>query len=284
MVLGLSLGTLTVMSCSNGPGLMSLAPAVGLLALPIMDSSIAVLRRRLTGRSIYATDRGHLHHCLMQALGNHHVVLCVAAMACAASGAGAVLSVFQKNDITAIICTGLVAATLVALRLFGHAELELLRSKISLLPIRLRRKGTIENGNGTARKVSVRLQGDRQWNLLWETLIEWRTKLELMRIDLDVNLPAMKEGFHANWYQQSQPEWQDCWRMEIPLFVDGMAVGRLQVAGDRRRDEESVCAAVDNLIDLLEPFEKAFAVLAGSPEASYDEWSLTGAHRLSAGE
>jgi UDP-GlcNAc:undecaprenyl-phosphate GlcNAc-1-phosphate transferase len=279
MLLGLLLGALTATSCSNGPGMLSLAPAVGILAIPIMDSGAALLRRRLTGRSIYATDRGHLHHCVMQALENHHAVLFVAVMSCAASGIGAFLSVFQKNDITAIICTGLVAATLILLRLFGHAELALLRSKIRLPRNRFLRMGSKDSG--TARQVAVRLQGKRQWDLLWNSLVECATKLAFSRVDLDVNLPAMKEGFHANWYQHSQPEWQECWRMELPLIVDGIAVGRLQVAGDRNREEGSVCGAVDSLIELLEPFEKAFAVLAGAPDGRY-EWSKAGTYRLNA--
>jgi UDP-GlcNAc:undecaprenyl-phosphate/decaprenyl-phosphate GlcNAc-1-phosphate transferase len=280
MLLGLSLGALTVMSCSNGPGLLSLAPAVGLLAIPIMDSSVALLRRRLTGRSIYATDRGHLHHCLVHVLKSSRAVLLVAAVACAATGSGAVISVFQKNDLTAIIATLLVMATLVLLRCFGHAEVALLRSKIAIPPIRIGRSGNHQNRNATTREVAVRLQGEREWNVLWESLVECATKLDLTSIDLDVNLPAMKEGFHANWYQHSPREWHECWRMEIPLFAVGSAVGRLQVIGDRWRAEESVCGSVDNLIDLLKPFEKAFAILAGSPEVNCDEWSANENNRL----
>ncbi|MEO0408245.1 MAG: undecaprenyl/decaprenyl-phosphate alpha-N-acetylglucosaminyl 1-phosphate transferase, partial [Cyanobacteria bacterium P01_A01_bin.135] len=34
-------------------------------AVPILDSGAAIVRRRLTGRSIFAPDRGHLHHSLL---------------------------------------------------------------------------------------------------------------------------------------------------------------------------------------------------------------------------
>ena len=37
-----------------------------LLTLPIFDTTAAIIRRKLTGRSIYTTDRGHLHHCLLR--------------------------------------------------------------------------------------------------------------------------------------------------------------------------------------------------------------------------
>jgi UDP-GlcNAc:undecaprenyl-phosphate GlcNAc-1-phosphate transferase len=273
MFLGLALGALTAVCCSNGPGLLSLAPAVAILAIPIMDSSVAIVRRRLTGRSIYMTDRGHLHHCLMQTLESHPAVLVVVATACLASGAGAALSVFMKNDVTAIISTVSVMTLLVVMRLFGHVECSLLLGKLAVFPVRLSRMKDSTARGSKARKVAVRLQGERQWNLLWESLTEWAEKLQLLRIDLDVNSPAMKESFHANWCQPSTRELHECWRMELPLFVEGLAVGRLQVSGERQQADGSICQAVDHLIDLLEPFEKAFAALAVSPGGRRGEWS-----------
>jgi UDP-GlcNAc:undecaprenyl-phosphate GlcNAc-1-phosphate transferase len=265
MLVGLMLGGLSAVSCSNGPGLLSLAPAVGLLALPIFDSTFALLRRRLTGRSIYMTDRGHLHHCLMQALENHHSVLLVTWLACLASGVGAVLSVYMKNDVTAIVSTALTVILLVAMRLFGHVECKLFLHKLTVRlarPFRL----TERRANGSrADTVSVRLQGERNWNLLWQSLTEWAEKLQLLRVDLDVNLPAVKESFHANWYQPTARERHECWSMELPLFVNGRAAGRLQVCGERLDGRESICDAVDQIIDLLGPFEQAFVRLAESP-------------------
>jgi UDP-GlcNAc:undecaprenyl-phosphate GlcNAc-1-phosphate transferase len=260
MLIGMMLGALSAVSCSKGPGLLSLAPAVGILAIPIMDAVFALLRRRLTGRSMYMTDRGHLHHCLMQALGSHHQVLALVAIACLATGAGAILTVFMKNDVATLISTVGVILVLIFMRLFGHVECSLLLNKLRIL------FGGLSRGDGSkSRKASVQLQGERQWHLLWESLTEWGAKLQLLKIDLDVNLPAKREGFHANWCQPTSRERHECWRMELPLFADGLAIGRLQISGERRPSDESACAAVDQLLDLLEPFEKAFAALAVSP-------------------
>jgi UDP-GlcNAc:undecaprenyl-phosphate GlcNAc-1-phosphate transferase len=266
MFLGLMLGALTILSCSNGPGLLSAAPAIGILAVPIMDSTFALLRRRLTGRSIYMTDRGHVHHCLMMALDSNTAVLFVVATACIASGLGSALSIYLKNDVTAILSTGLIVVVLIATRLFGHVECALFISKLPIHAVWQQRMSQTGNRAGRARRVAVRLQGNRQWNLFWESLTELAEKLQLLRIDLDVNLPAMKEGFHANWYQPSCRERHECWRIELPLFVESVAVGRLQVAGDRPNQERSVCDAVDQLAEFLSPFERAFTELATAPE------------------
>jgi hypothetical protein len=48
----------------------------------------------------------------------------------------------------------------------------------------------------------------------------------------------------------------------VPLFVEGLHVGRLNVAGDRPTYEQSVCDAVEQLTELLKPFEQKFAQLA----------------------
>jgi UDP-GlcNAc:undecaprenyl-phosphate GlcNAc-1-phosphate transferase len=278
MFLGLMLGALTALSCSNGPGLLSAAPAVGILAVPIMDSTFALVRRRLTGRSIYMTDRGHVHHCLMIALDSNMAVLLAVATACLASGLGAWLSIYMKNDVTALLTTGFVAVVLIATRLFGHVECALLISKcLSKLPLNMLwgRSSESNKASSPARRLAVRLQGNRQWHLFWESLTELAERLQLLRLDLDVNLPAMKEGFHANWYQPTSREHHECWRIEIPLFANGTAVGRLQVAGDRPSQERSVCDAVDQLTDLLGPYEEEFAQLAAM--ADYCEnYSLNG--------
>jgi UDP-GlcNAc:undecaprenyl-phosphate GlcNAc-1-phosphate transferase len=272
MFLGLMLGALTVLSCSNGPGLLSAAPAIGILAVPIMDSTFALLRRRLTGRSIYMTDRGHVHHCLMMALDSNTAVLFVVATACLSSGLGAWLSIYIKNDATALSTTGFVGAVMMAARLFGHVECALLLSKLlSKVPLNglwQRHPSSREQASSRARRVAVRLQGNRQWHVFWESLTDLAEKLQLLRLDLDVNLPAMKEGFHANWYQPTSLEHHECWRMEIPLFVNEIVVGRLQVAGDLPNQEGLVCDGLDHLAELLVPFERAFKQLVSTPIAT----------------
>jgi UDP-GlcNAc:undecaprenyl-phosphate GlcNAc-1-phosphate transferase len=262
MFLGLMLGALAILCCSNGPGLFSVAPAVAILALPIMDSTVALLRRRLTGRSIYMTDRGHVHHCLMSVLESNSAVLFVIAAACVAAGSGAILSIYTKNDLTALVSIGLVAIVLILARLFGHVECALLVSKLPLHALRDLFANKDRKSQCGARRVAIRLQGSRQWDLFWESLTELAEKLQLLRLDMDVNLPAMKEGFHANWYRPSAREQHECWRIEVPLFVEGLIVGRLKVTGDRPTEERSVCDSVDQLTELLGPFERKFAQLA----------------------
>jgi UDP-GlcNAc:undecaprenyl-phosphate GlcNAc-1-phosphate transferase len=192
-------------------------------------------------------------------------------MVCISSGIGAALSIYTKNDVTTIVCTTLAVVALIVMRLFGHVECQLLLNKLSASAARIVQRGRTQRNDRDGRAMAVQLQGERQWTLLWESLTEWGDKLHLLHIVLDVNLPAMREGFHANWNRPSHRERHEVWRLDFPLFVDGLAVGRLEVAGDHLESDGSVGTSIERLVDLLEPFEKAFAAVATSPTAAATE-------------
>ena len=56
MLVGLVLGTLAIESSLKTPATIVLSFPVALLALPIFDTTAAIVRRKLTGRSLYSTD------------------------------------------------------------------------------------------------------------------------------------------------------------------------------------------------------------------------------------
>src|SRR5205807_6415533 len=64
MLIGLFVGVLAIQSSLKGPATVALTAPAALLIIPILDTSAAIVRRKLTGRSIFTTDRGHLHHVL----------------------------------------------------------------------------------------------------------------------------------------------------------------------------------------------------------------------------
>ena len=59
MLTGLVVGTLTIQGSLKGPGTVLLATPLAVWAIPILVSGAAVVRRKLNGRSVYSTDRGH---------------------------------------------------------------------------------------------------------------------------------------------------------------------------------------------------------------------------------
>src|SRR5262249_15282924 len=133
MVVGLVVGVLGIQSSLKAPATVALVAPLAVLTIPFLDTAAAIVRRKLTGRSIYATDRGHLHHCLLRRGYSTRVVLAWVSLFCVLTGAGALASLALKNELLAF-CTALtVVAVLIVTRFFGHAEFQLIRKRLAHL-------------------------------------------------------------------------------------------------------------------------------------------------------
>src|SRR5262249_39558255 len=75
MLIGLWLGANSLQAAVKGPAAVGLAAPLAVWTVPLLDTFAAIARRKLTGRSIYTTDRGHLHHCLEQIAGSQRRAL-----------------------------------------------------------------------------------------------------------------------------------------------------------------------------------------------------------------
>jgi len=247
-------GTLAIGGSMKGPATVAMTAPLAIWALPIFDSVAAILRRKLTGRSIYATDQGHLHHRLLTLFGKKTRVLAVVAVCCAVTCAGALLSTFLKNDLVAIIAVISVLCILVVTQAFGHVEFLIIFARLkSLIAL-------LFHGN-SPRQYSIRLQGSRDWNMMWQSITEYAEKLNLVEVKLDLNLAAMQEGFHATWHRPSTCEKRERWSADIPLFAEEHLIGRLWVSGNRPIGMNS-CETIHQLMDLLEPLEAEIVALA----------------------
>jgi UDP-GlcNAc:undecaprenyl-phosphate GlcNAc-1-phosphate transferase len=193
MLIGLVIGVLAIGSSLKGPATVALAAPTALLTIPIFDTTAAILRRKLTGRSVYTTDCGHLHHCLMRRGLSNRRALMVIACFCLCTVAGVLASLALRNELMALLSALAVVAILVVTRLFGHAELNLLRERLRSIGAYFLRRPNRSDSNGA----EFRLQGSLDWSELWSHMIECGRKLNLQSIRLNVNVPALHEGYHA---------------------------------------------------------------------------------------
>ncbi|TWU25810.1 MraY family glycosyltransferase [Bythopirellula polymerisocia] len=247
MLIGLVVGSLAICGSLKGPATVAMAAPLAIWAIPIFDSAAAILRRKLSGRSVFATDRGHLHHLLMSMFGSNPRVLAVVAISCAVTCVGALISVFMGNDLLALLSVLSVLCTLVVTKAFGHIEFVMLITRIKSLVLS-KSPGKAEH------EYSFQMQGDREWQFLWESVIEIAKKTSLVRVVLDVNLVADQEGFHASWSRPSKTELPERWNTEIPLFSGTHVIGRLRLVGVRALGVTS-CETIAELMELLEPVE-----------------------------
>jgi UDP-GlcNAc:undecaprenyl-phosphate GlcNAc-1-phosphate transferase len=252
MLIGLMIGTLAIQGSLKGPATVALVAPMALLTIPFLDTAAAIIRRKLTGRSIYTTDRGHLHHCLLRrGLSNRRVLLWVSCC-CLFTGAGALTSLVFRQEVLALLAAAAVIAILIVSQVFGYAEFVLMRKFLLRFVASLLRR----HARGRPQQTEVRLQGTADWAELWANLTLWGHRLQLRMIRLNVNAPALHEGYHACWDSlNAANEEMSEWRADIPLTFQGHMLGRLEVIGER--NHEPIWQKMATVLEVVEKFEAA---------------------------
>jgi UDP-GlcNAc:undecaprenyl-phosphate GlcNAc-1-phosphate transferase len=248
MLIGFVVGAVAIPASLKGPATVALGAPLAVLVLPAFDTFAAVLRRKLTGRGLACPDRGHLHHKMMESGLRPSRVLMIASGLGLVAAAGALGSTAWNNDLFAFVAAGGVVAALVVGRLFGNAELGLVRARVSLLV----RRFLI--GDAAAWGMSVRLQGNVEWDQVWKELAAKAGHLNLQSLYLDVNVPALHENYHARWDNPVPAKESVLLRIEIPLQGRASSsLGQLAVVVARdSRPLAEVFASFAELVELLE--------------------------------
>jgi UDP-GlcNAc:undecaprenyl-phosphate GlcNAc-1-phosphate transferase len=137
--------------------------------------------------------------------------------------------------------------------LFGHAEAVLVKEKIRALIL------LVWSGSRADRshQLKVRLQGSVQWQGIWEELTTIADKSNLRSLCLNVNAPALHEGYHARWDRFnssiSNEEAHD-WRADLPISLGGKVIGRLIAVG--LYDDEPIWIKLQHLADIVKHTEQ----------------------------
>jgi UDP-GlcNAc:undecaprenyl-phosphate/decaprenyl-phosphate GlcNAc-1-phosphate transferase len=229
LLIGLAVGVLSIRASLKGPTSVAVFAPLALLAIPLFDSSIAILRRKLTGRSIYAVDRAHLHHNLLKSGLSTKGLLIVVSLLSGITALGAFFSVAMNQEALAIASAAIVIGILVASKVFGYVELILLgKRSLNFGRSLLVTRGP--KGDKQIHEHSMQLQGSRSWDIIWQTLTEFAEKHGLCKVCLDLNVPWMQEGFHASWYRAKMPDVSERWQTKIPIVSSSKVVGRLEIA------------------------------------------------------
>ena len=233
MMIGLVLSAIAIRCAFKQAMAYAVFAPVALLAIPFIDTAAAIIRRRFTGRSIYSEDRGHLHHILAKRGLGPVASLIWVALLCTATAVGGTMSLVLRQSEYALASIGLVLVVMIAGRLFGAAEFQLVsRKSFSLLksmfelPSR-RSIGVVQS--------AIQLQGQQDWRESWQRLCEFAQENDLNQITLDVNAPWLHEAFHAHWKRSSRktnPMHQ--WHVELPLVLTNRILGRVTAFADRQ--------------------------------------------------
>jgi UDP-GlcNAc:undecaprenyl-phosphate/decaprenyl-phosphate GlcNAc-1-phosphate transferase len=256
MLIGLLIGVLAMEVSLRASATVVLVVPVTLLAVPFFDTLAAILRRKLTGRSVYVTDRGHLHHCLIRHGFSTRRLLVLVCMLCFATAMGAIASLVFQQELFAVIIVLMVIGLLIVTRLFGHSEFILVKRLVFSSVTRL----LFLHPKDMARQSEIRLHGSVDWAELWSNFILFATRLNLRKARLNVNAPSLHEAYHATWEtSDKETENQAAWQTEIPVLFRGQVVGHFEVIG--HCDHEPIGKKISTILELVEQFEKEASIM-----------------------
>jgi hypothetical protein len=191
-------------------------------------------------------------------LGSNRKVLGVIAVCCAFTSAAALVSVYFKADLIAMLSAVAVVVVFIVTGIFGRAELLLLTGRLRHVGQSLMANGA--SGGSMIAETPVRLQDSRKLKLLWATLTNAADSLSLSRIQLDLRIPAAEEGCTAAWTRSAGDDSRLSWQIDIPLIVSNLPAGHLRIVC--ACNGKPVSEQVEKLLILLEPFENDSRSLA----------------------
>lgn len=231
MLIGFLLSALAIRCTFKQNSFYAFLAPIALLSIPFIDTGAAIIRRRLTGRSIFAVDRGHLHHTLMKKGYSPRVSLIWVTLLCTMSAAGGTLALVLRQAEYAVASILCVIAVMILCRIFGVAEYELVMNRaygFARSLFRPARNSALPAENQL--QSSVHVQGNRQWGETWQQFCEFSDQHQLNKLTLDINAPWLHESFHATVRSREKiREASDLWKSVIPLLVDGRVFGSVEI-------------------------------------------------------
>jgi UDP-GlcNAc:undecaprenyl-phosphate/decaprenyl-phosphate GlcNAc-1-phosphate transferase len=124
MFLGFVLATSAITAHQKSSTTVALLAPIIVLGFPILDTLLAMSRRALRGAPLFAADRGHIHHRLLDLGLSHRQTVLVLWGASGLLGAAALAVAYASSVQVALLLVFLALATTCALRRLGFVRLE----------------------------------------------------------------------------------------------------------------------------------------------------------------
>lgn len=252
--LGFLVGALAIEASAKKAAGLTLAVPFVLLSIPMFDTAMAILRRKLNGQGIGDGDRAHIHHCLRdRGLTPRQTLLAIAGMSLT-NAVGVVAAALYDSELIAVGVCGSVLSLLVLGRVFGFNEVLLLSRHVQAVwDLLTRIPRTLQTRFVLVRMTPARLTATQE---LWDRIVHQLEGMHGARVECV--LQSLVEGrpvAHLMWNSEEPAsrgmhEWQ--LRYSVPRGTDLLITMTAQ--GTLRRIDQH-----HHLDDLLEMFS-AFCI------------------------
>jgi len=130
LFVGFALAAMSVQGMQKASTAVAVAIPILAFGLPVVDTSVTIARRFLSGRPIFQGDREHIHHMLLARGWSQRRVVLVLYAVSAAFGLAAMLFVNSGNGLTAVVLFVLGVAVALALGNLRYHEIAELRASV----------------------------------------------------------------------------------------------------------------------------------------------------------
>lgn len=214
MFLGFTIASSSVLCSTKSPVLVGLALPVLALGIPIFDTLFSMLRRYLERRSMFAPDRRHFHHRLIDmGLKQRHVVITIYIVTLLAAGLGMFMMVTRNiNSLVVFFC--ILLLLILVFRVAGSVRL---KETITGLQRKYMINHQMQNEIRNFEDVELHFRRVKTINQWWQAI---STAAERMGF-LSVSLPLTNRDGSTHtltWLQNNQDtNSDDVLRVSVPV-------------------------------------------------------------------
>jgi len=231
-LLGFLIAALGLRGASKSHMVVALVIPVIALGLPVMDTSLAILRRWSKALPVSASDRQHIHHKLIElGLSERQAVLLLYG-ACVLLGGVALLMSAANNLQAAALLAVFGVITCLVVRVIGRHEIKLVKRR---LLDRSRRAMQHSRCKTAAYAASTKMRQARGLPDMWDMFSEAAQAMELDYADVILSRPGASTGEPMRRYRWHRDGGQDrleddvLWTANLPLTSNGTRIGTLRI-------------------------------------------------------
>ena len=226
LFIGFLLSALALAGTQKAPTIVAVAIPVVSFGLPILETSLSILRRLISGRPVFSADREHIHHKLLQhGLTHRQVVIVLYAV----SAVFALLSLFLLWPTGSSL--GLVLAVLgigiwIGVQHLGYLEL----GELGRVAQRTLEQRQIVINNLAIRRATERLKSIHDYDHIRKVLIDAFSSNEFDGFDLRISLFPGESHPSTNFDLARHGEISLHWgKTTTPRSIDGPALWTLSL-------------------------------------------------------
>ncbi len=248
LFLGFMLAGMGAISSQKGSTVVAIAIPLVSLGLPVLDTSLAIIRRFLRGQPIFSADRGHIHHRLLSLGHSPAKVALLMYAGCAVLALGGMLLVNQSGYVAIVLAVVGLGAGFVVQRL-RYYEFEELG--------RLLRKGVQQRhviGKGVRmREAGVRIARQRDLERVFDILESSFGADDFLRAEVRLRPSFVRsasvgtlddrrlEDDIAIWsWNKGDHEDPSLWEIKLPLIEGDHRIGSLVLWKDGAGNETAL--------------------------------------------